>query len=160
MRASAPEADGVYTVVDRRRPAVKAMTALVWFGASYMLYRVKLQPPADQPFAVPGTIVFFAVCSFLLVYELMLHPIRVTTIRPLQREVVIRETARWRKRERVMPIGPGIYFEMHRWDSEASSSYGVRFRSPNKKWLTIAEHLSKDEAERIAREANARLGRY
>jgi hypothetical protein len=87
----------------------------------------------------------------------MLRPTRVTTIRPLQRQVVVQETAPWRKNELVASIPPGARFEIFQCDGDNSLAHGVRIKSTDKGWLTVAEYVSKEDAEAIASAANSRL---
>jgi hypothetical protein len=75
---------------------------------------------------------------------------------PLQRQLVVQETARWRKKELVASIPRSARFEMVRCDSDMNL-YEVRIKSTDKGWVMVAEYVSKENAERMARDANSRL---
>jgi hypothetical protein len=51
----------------------------------------------------------------------------------------------------------GATFEILQRDWENIASFQVRIKSNEYGWLTIAEYLSKKEAEHIVKEANTRL---
>jgi hypothetical protein len=87
----------------------------------------------------------------------MLRPTRVTTIRPLERQVIVQETAQWRKKRLVASISPDVRFEVFQCESDNSLAHGVRIKSQDKGWITVAEYVSTENAERLAREANFRL---
>jgi hypothetical protein len=99
----------------------------------------------------------FILCTVLTVRELSFRPVRVTTIRSRSREVVLEEAAPLRKRRSVKSLPFGAKFEISLGDSDNSLAYEVRIRTADNKWLTIAEYLSKEEAEIIADRANAEL---
>ncbi len=157
MQNFGPATEGAYTFVDRPKTSLKVVTLLVWTVSRYLIYKAVVQPP-PQPWAVPGILLIFALCSYSVLHEFMLRPMRVTTIRPLERQIVVQETARWRKTERVISIPRGDRFEIFQCDSDNAVAHGVRIRSTDRKWLTVAEYLSKDAAEGLARDANSRLG--
>jgi hypothetical protein len=104
-----------------------------------------------------GILAIFAFCCYSVIHELMLRPTRVTTIRAAQRQVVVEETAPWRKREIVVAIPPGTRFEIFECDSDNSVAHGVRIKSMDKRWFTVAEYVSKENAECLASDANSKL---
>jgi hypothetical protein len=69
---------------------------------------------------------------------------------------MVQETARWRKKELVASIPPGARFEVVQGDRD-TNLYEVRIKSTDKGWVTVAEYVSKENAERIACDANSRL---
>ena len=86
----------------------------------------------------------------------MLRPTRVTTLWPLERRLLAQETAAWRKKELVVSIPPGALFEIAFCDRD-TDLYEVRIKSAENGWVTVAEYVSKNSAEHIARDANSRL---
>jgi hypothetical protein len=71
--------------------------------------------------------------------------------------VVVEETAPWRKREIVVSIPAGTRFEIFECDSDNSVAHGVRIKSIDKGWFTVAEYVSREDAECLASDANSKL---
>jgi len=115
-----------------------------------------VDPPAEL-WARWGILAIFALCCYSVIHEFMLRPTRVTTIRAAQRQVVVQETAPWRKSEIVVSIPPGTRFEIFECDSDNSVAHGVRIKSIDKGWFTVAEYVSKEDAECLASDANSKL---
>jgi len=150
--------DTLFTFVDRPKASLRIVTLAVWAVASFLLYKALIERP-PQPWVLRLALAFFVLCCCLVLREFMLRPVRVTTVCPLRRQVVIRETAPWHKRQRATTIPPGARFEIFQCDSDDVAYFGVRIRSQDKSWLTVAEFLSKENAEDLADEANDRLRR-
>ena len=144
------------TFVDRPKTILRVVSLLVWAVSAFLVYKVFVEPPL-QTRVVWGVLAIFALCCYSVINEFMLRPTRITTIRPLERRVVVQETARWRKKEVVVAIPPGTRFEVFPCDSDNTVAYGVRIKPAGKGWLTVAEYISKESAERVAREANSKL---
>jgi hypothetical protein len=145
-----------YTFVDRPKTSLRIVSVLVWSVSAFLLYKAIVES-APNPWILWGALAIFAVCCYSLVHEFMLRPTRVTTIHPLERQVVVQETAAWRKKKLGASISPGIRFEVFQCESDNSLAHGVRIKSPDNGWLTIAEYVSAENAERLARQANFRL---
>lgn len=148
--------DTPYRFVDRPKARLRVVSLLVWGVSAFLLYMAVIDPPG-QSWVVFGAFAIFGLCCYSVIHEFLLRPARVTTVRPLQRQVVVEETARWRKNELTVSLPPGTRFETFLCDSDNDIAYGVRIKSVDKRWITVAEYVSKDAAERLAREANARL---
>ena len=102
---------------------------------------------------MPLTGAFFVLCSCLVIREFMLRPTRATSYDPLKRKMVIQETAVWRNKQQVALINRGSRFEVFHCDSDPTVLvYGVRIRSTDNEWVTIADFLPKDRAEDLARD--------
>src|SRR5258708_25344406 len=95
-----------YTFVDRPKISLRIVSLLVWGVSGFLLYKAVVEPPAEL-WARWGILAIFALCCYSVIHEFMLRPARVTTIRAAQRQVVIQETAPWRKREIVASLPPG-----------------------------------------------------
>jgi hypothetical protein len=145
-----------FTFVDRPKASLRVVTVAVWLVSCFLLYKAVVEPP-PEPWILWALLAFFALCGYGVIREFMLRPMRVTTV--LRRRVVLEETAPWRKSRLVASIPPGAYFEIFSCDSDSDMS-GVRIQSKDNGWLTIAEFVSKEDAELLARDANARLLGY
>ena len=139
------------------RASLRIASALVWSVAAFLLY--KALDPSAPPWALWGTSAIFALTCYSVLNEFMLRPTRVTTIRPEEREILIQETARWHNKEFVVPITPGARFEVAFCDRD-SDLYEVRIKAAGRNPVVVAEYVSKQEAERIARDANSRLAGF
>jgi hypothetical protein len=148
--------DSSYTFIDRPKTSLRIVSVLVWSVSAFLLYKGIVEP-APKAWILWGALAIFAVCCYSLVHEFMLRPTRVTTIRPLERQVVVQETAPWCKKKLVASISPGIRFEVFQCESDNSLAYGVRIKSQDKGWFTVAEYVSMENAERLARDANSKL---
>jgi hypothetical protein len=153
---SKPTGGDFPTIVDRPKTSVRIATFAVWTVSCFLLYKAVLEPPAQSVvwWIVVG---MFTLCSFLTIREFLLRPVRITTIRPRSRELVLEETALLRKRRSVTTLPFGSKFEISLCDSDNTQAYEVRVRTADKKWLTVADFLSKHHAEEIADRANAEL---
>lgn len=145
-----------FTFVDPPKTGLRVASLIVWCGSAFLLYKAGVGAPSEGR-VLWGALGIFAVCCYSVVHEFMLRPMRVTTIFPSRRQVVVEETAPWRKRQKVTAIHPGARFEVFRCDSDNAEGYGVRIRSQHNGWLTIAEYVSEENAERLARDANSRV---
>jgi hypothetical protein len=145
-----------YTFVDRPKTSLRVLALLGCAVTGFLTYKAVVEPPPVS-WAVWAAFGMFAVCCYSAIHEFMLRPTRVTTIHPLERQVVVQETARWRRKELVASIPPGACFEIFPCDNDNSDAYGVRVKSTEGGWLTAAEYVSKDTAEYLTREANYRL---
>jgi hypothetical protein len=145
-----------YTFTDERKINLRVVSVLVWSVSAFLLYKGVVETPIDvRVWWI--TIAIFVLCSGSVVYEFMYRPRRVTTIRLQERQVVIQETAPWRSKSLVASIPPGMHFEVFQCDSDNTVAHGVRIRSSEKRWITVAEYVSREKAELLAREANLRL---
>jgi hypothetical protein len=160
--------DSISTFVDRPKRALRVVTMAIWGVACFLLYEAVVTKPDElwvlprdgrifRLWVLPGTAGFFAWCCCLVVREFKLRPTRVTTVCRLRREVVVQETAPWRKRRVVASVSPGSRFEIFRCDGSDVMYFGVRIRSQEDSWVTIADYLLKNQAEDLARAANAKL---
>ncbi len=157
MQMAGTGGDGaVLSFVDRPKVSLRAVTLAVWGVGGFLLYKAVVERPPG-PWILTAALAFFAVCSYAVIWEFMCRPVRVTTIRASRREVVVQETAPWRRKEIVSSIPPGGRFETFPCDSDNVMYFGVRIRSQGGKWVTIADYLSKGAAEYLAREANGKL---
>ena len=147
--------DTPYSFVDRPRTSFRVVSVLVWTASAFLLYKAVMEPPTES-WAFWGALAIFAVCCYSVINEFMLRPTRVTTIRPVERQLVVQETALWRKKELIASIPRGACFEIALRDGDMNL-YEVRIKSTNKGWVTVAEYVSKEDAARIARDANSRL---
>jgi hypothetical protein len=121
-----------------------------------MVSRVLLMPLA-QPWARWGVCAMFAICFAALVREFLFRPVKVTTIDVRSRLVTIEETAPLREKRRMVPITSDLRFVASGSGSENRVSYEVRYRTKEYGMLRLVEYVSKEEAESIARRANAAL---
>jgi hypothetical protein len=145
---------GSFKYVDKPKTNMRIVTLLVWGVSCFLGFKAVTEPPSDR-WVLPLVLGFFVLCSSLLVGEFMLRPTRTTCYDPVQRKLVIQETARWRKKEQVASISPSERFQVFHCDSDPSVLvYGVRIRSTDNDWLTIADYLPKERAEDLARQAN------
>jgi hypothetical protein len=143
------------SLVDRPKARVRVVTVGVWAVSAFLLYKAVVEPPAQS---VVWTVVgMFLLCTVLTIREFLFRPIRVTTIRPRSREVVLEEAAPLRRRRSVKSLPFGTKFEITLCDSDNSLAYEVRIRTADNKWLTVADYLSKEEAKIMADRANAEL---
>jgi hypothetical protein len=130
-----------FTLVDPRKAGLRIASLIVWCGSVFLLYKAAVEAPSEG-WVLWGTLGIFAVCCYSVVHEFMLRPMRVTTVFPWRRQIVVQETAPWRKRQKVTSIPPAARFEVFRCDSDNAEGYGVRVRSQDNGWLTIAEYVS------------------
>lgn len=145
---------GTFTYVDKPKAHMRITTLLVWGASCVLLYKAFTVPP-DNPWIFWLVVGFFGLCSSLLVREFMLSPTRTTSYDLAQRKLVIQETSPWRKKERIASISRGERFQVFHCDSDPSVLvYGVRIRSIDNEWITIADYLPKDRADDLARQAN------
>jgi hypothetical protein len=157
MRAFGSQIDDTpCTFIDAPKTSLRVASLLVWSVCAFLLYKAVVEPPSES-WIVWGLFAMFAVCCYSVIHEFMLRPMRVTTVRPLQRQIVIQETARWRRKELVASIPPGSRFEIFQCDSDNNQAYGVRIKSTDKGWVTVAEYVSKERSERLASDANSCL---
>ena len=147
-----------YSLVDGPKASLRIASLLVWSVSAFLLYKAVVEPPTES-WVLWGVLAIFAVCCYSVINEFMLRPTRVTTIRPLQRQLVVQETARWHKRELVVSIPTSARFEVVHRDRDMNL-YEVRIKSTDKGWVTVAEYVSKENGERMARDANSRLLGY
>jgi hypothetical protein len=148
--------DAPYTFVDSPKTSLRVVSLLVWSVCAFLLYKAVVDPPSES-LVMWGVCVLFAACCYSVIHEFMLRPMRVTTVLPMQRQIVVQETAPWRKREVVASIPPGARFDVFQCDSDNNCAYGVRIKLADKRSVTIAEYVSKEKAERLAGDANSRL---
>lgn len=143
-------------LVDKPKTSVRVVTVAVWAVSAFLLYKAVVEPPAQSVFwwAVVG---MFTLCTVLAIRELLFRPVRVTTIRPRSREVVLEEAAPLRKRRSIDSIPFGAKFEIALCDSDNTLAYEVRIRTANNRWLTVADFLSREKAEDMADRANDEL---
>ena len=146
--------DVAFPLVDGPKTSFRIASLLVWSASAFLVYKAVVR--WQTGWILWLVIAFFGICCYGVVNEFMLRPTRVTTIRPLQRQLVVQETARWRKKELVASIPRSARFEVVRCDSDMNL-YEVRIKSTDKGWVTVAEYVSKENAERMARDANCRL---
>jgi len=144
-----------YSLVHAPRSSLRIAALLVWSVSAFLLFKAVVEPTAPS-WAFWGALAIFAVCCCSVINEFMLRPTRTTTIRPVERQLFVQETAAWRKKELVVSISPGARFEIVFCDRDMNL-YEVRIKSANKGWITVAEYVSKQDAERIARDANSKL---
>ena len=152
--------DMPYVMVDRPKTSLRVASLLVWSACGFLFYKSVVDPPPESwaLWGRLGMLAIFAMCCYAVIREFMLRPTRVTTISALQqRQVVVQEIAPWRKRDIVASIPPGARFETFPCESDNDAVHGVRIKSVDKGWLTVAEYVPKQTAERLAREANSRL---
>jgi hypothetical protein len=144
------------SLVDRPKTSVRVVTVGVWTVSAFLLYKAMVESPVQSVFwwTVVG---MFILCTVLTLREFLFRPVRVTTIRPTSREVVLEEAAPLRKRRSVKSLPLGSKFEISLCDSDNTLAYEVRIRTADNKWLTVADFLSKLEAEEMADRANAEL---
>jgi hypothetical protein len=144
------------SLVDRPKTSVRVVTVAVWTVSAFLLYKAVVEPPAQS---LVWWVVFgmFLLCTVLTIREFLFRPVRVTTIRPRSREVVLEESAPLRKRRSVKCLPLGSKFEISLCDSDNTLAYEVRIRTADNRWLTVADFLSKHEAEDMADRANAEL---
>jgi len=142
--------------VDRPKLGNRIATLLVFAASVYMLSRVMVMPLA-QPWAKWGVGVLFLFCFSALVREFLFRPVRVTTIDGKRRLVTIEETAPLREKRLMVPITSDLRFVASQSDSENRVSYEVRYRTKEYGMLRLVEYVSKEEAESVARRANAAL---
>jgi hypothetical protein len=153
---SQPTGGDLPSLMDRPKTSVRVVTVAVWAVSAFLLYKAVVEPPAQS---VVGWIVvgMFLLYTVLTIREFLLRPVRVTTIRPRSREVVLEEAAPLRKRRSVKSLPFGSKFEISLCDSDNTLAYEVRIRTADNRWLTVADFLSKHEAEDMANRANAEL---
>ena len=145
---------GSFRYVDKPKTNMRIVTLLVWGVSCFLGFKAITEPPSDG-WVLPLVLGFFVLCSSLLVREFMLRPTRTTFYDPAQRKLVIQGAARWRKKERVASISPSERFQVFHCDSDPSVLvYGVRIRSTDNDWLTIADYLPRERADELARQAN------
>ena len=151
--------DARYSLVHAPRSSLRIASLLVWSVSAFLLYKAVAEPSAPS-WALWGALAIFVLCCYSVINEFMLRPTRATTILPLERRLLVRETAAWRKKERALSIPPGARFEIAFCDRDANL-YEVRIKSTDKDWVIVAEYVAKEDAERIARDANyALLGNW
>jgi hypothetical protein len=153
---SKPTCGDLPSLVDRPKTSVRVVTVGVWMVSAFLLYKAMVEPPAQRVvwWLVVG---MFILCTVLTIREFLFRPVRVTTIRPRSRELVLEEAAPLRKRRSVKSLPFGSKFEIALCDSDNTLAYEVRIRTADNKWLTVADFLSKHEAEEMAESANAQL---
>jgi len=144
-----------YSLVHTPRSSLRLASLLVWSAAAFLLYKAVAEPSAPS-WAFWCALAIFVFCCCSVISEFMLQPTRVTTIRPLERQLLVQETATWRKKERMVSLSAGARFEIAFCDRDMNL-YEVRIKSTNNDWVIVAEYESKENAERIARDANSEL---
>jgi hypothetical protein len=151
-----PDGGGLPSFVDRPKTSVRIVTVAVGTVSAFLLYQAVVEPPAQRIiwWVVFGT---FILCTLLAIREFLFRPVRVTTIKPTRREVVLDESAPLRRRRSITSLPHGSRFEITLCDSDNRLAYEVRIRAADNKWITIADFLSKEEAEVMADRANADL---
>jgi hypothetical protein len=119
------------SLVDRPKTSVRVVTVGVWTGSAFLLYKAMVEP-AQRVFwwTVVG---MFMLCTVLTIREFLFRPVRVTTIRPTSREVVLEEAAPLRKRRSVKSLPFGSKFEISLCDSDNTLAYEVRIRTADNK---------------------------
>jgi hypothetical protein len=150
------QGEDTFTIVDRPKLSLRLVSLAVWSVSAFLFYKAMVEPPRSHA-VLWGVFGIFALCSILLLREFFFRPVRVTMICPERREIVLEESAPLRKRRVVTAIPAGDDFQIFRCDSDNDIAYGVRIRSKDKGWLTIAEYVPKQKAEEMARHANAKL---
>ena len=153
---SRPVGAGLPSFVDRPKTNIRVVTVGVWAVSTFLVYKAIVEPPAQRViwWIAVG---MFILCTVLTIREFLFRPVRVTTIRARDREIVLEEHALLRKRRWVSSVPLGSKFEISLCDSDNALAYEVRIRTADNKWLTIAEYLSKHEAEEMADRANAAM---
>ena len=152
--ASGPE-DTSHSLTHSPRRSLRLTSVLVWSVAAFLLYKA-VRDPAAPSWASWGAFAMFALCCYSVINEFMLRPTRTTTIQPRERQLLVQEIAAWRKKEKIISIAPGAVFEIAFCDRDANL-YEVRIKSAGKRWVLVADYVSKEDAERIARDANSKL---
>jgi hypothetical protein len=109
--------DATYSLVNRPKASLRIASLLVWSVSAFLLYKAVAEPPAES-WVLWGVLAIFAVCCYGVINEFMLRPTRVTTIRPLERQLVVQGTARWHKKELIVSIPPGARFEVSHRDRD------------------------------------------
>ena len=141
--------------VDRPRAGRKIATVILLGVAACLLSWVLAHPPL-QPRGnwVAGGIFLFGLVA--MAREFLFRPLRVTTIHPDRLVIVIEETSPLRERRIVAAITTTTRFEISSRDGD-NLSYEVRLLTKEHGWLRVMAYVSTNEAEDIARRANAGL---
>lgn len=142
------------TVIDRPR-MVNKIVATGTFGIAIVIFQNVLREHNFELGPLSLSSLLLVVAVYVMGYEFLLRPVRVTTFLPDQRAIFLQETAPLRSRQLIAVIPPENRFEIRQADSDNEQSYEVRVRSKDFGVLRIAESRSRDQAEAIARQANA-----
>jgi hypothetical protein len=148
-----------FTVMDPPKTGLRVAWILVWCVSAFLLYKAVVEAPPEG-WVLWGALGFFAIGCYSVVREFMLRPMRTTTtVFPARREIVVEETAPWRKRRTVTSIPASARFEVFRCDGDSTEGFGVRIRAQDINWLTLAGHVTEERAESVAHDVNSRLSR-
>ena len=146
--------ENLYRLAERPKSYLRVLSLLVWSASVLLLYMLIIHPSA-QSWPVWAAFAMFVL--FSVIGEFLLRPARIPSARPLRRQVVVQQMARWRNNEMGVSLPPGTRFEIFVCHGGHGGGYGVRIKSADQRWITVAEYVSKEAAERLAGEANSRL---